>query len=207
MSNALPRSLQRALARGKVDLADPAVTLELLKLDAVVGVTGFFDETGQHHVDGHSMRVLSLDRRRFVRLRHRSPAGWLGESRPQRRRDHCARAAARAGGQLLGADVATVRTVLNSWGPGRSDADVVPGWQGVPTGRQIGVSADSAGVRARGRQPAHLDRMGRRAVLECVRRDSRDARQGTFFDPRLDDATRFPIAARERFGHVVPKRT
>jgi cytochrome c peroxidase len=27
--------------------------------------------------------------------------------------------------------------------------------------------------------------------------------KGTFFDPRLDDATRFPIAARERFGHVV----
>ena len=26
--------------------------------------------------------------------------------------------------------------------------------------------------------------------------------QGTFIDPRLDDATRFPIAAREKFGHV-----
>ena len=26
--------------------------------------------------------------------------------------------------------------------------------------------------------------------------------KGTFFDPRLDDASQFPIAARERFGHV-----
>ena len=26
--------------------------------------------------------------------------------------------------------------------------------------------------------------------------------KGTFYDPRLDDAERFPIAARERFGHV-----
>jgi cytochrome c peroxidase len=26
--------------------------------------------------------------------------------------------------------------------------------------------------------------------------------QGTFFDPRLDDAARFPVAARNRFGHV-----
>jgi len=25
---------------------------------------------------------------------------------------------------------------------------------------------------------------------------------GTFFDPRLDDATKFPVAARARFGHV-----
>ena len=31
---ALPRSLQRDIARGKVNLKDPAVTLELLKLDA-----------------------------------------------------------------------------------------------------------------------------------------------------------------------------
>ena len=26
--------------------------------------------------------------------------------------------------------------------------------------------------------------------------------QGTFYDPRLDDATRFPVAAAHRFGHV-----
>jgi hypothetical protein len=26
---------------------------------------------------------------------------------------------------------------------------------------------------------------------------------GSFFDPRLDDATRFPIAAKNHFGHVV----
>jgi hypothetical protein len=28
--------------------------------------------------------------------------------------------------------------------------------------------------------------------------------KGTFYDPRLDDATRFPIAAREGFGHLRP---
>ena len=27
--------------------------------------------------------------------------------------------------------------------------------------------------------------------------------KGTFYDPRLDDATRFPIAAREKLGHVT----
>ncbi len=44
---ALPRSLQRNIARGKVNLNDPAVTLELLKLDAVLGLTGIFDERGR----------------------------------------------------------------------------------------------------------------------------------------------------------------
>src|SRR5215207_5180885 len=40
---ALPKSLQNQLRKGRVDLNDPAVTLALLKLNAVVGVTGFFN--------------------------------------------------------------------------------------------------------------------------------------------------------------------
>src|SRR5262249_46341435 len=38
--DALPRSLRKQLRRGQVDLHDPATTLALLQLDAVVGVTG-----------------------------------------------------------------------------------------------------------------------------------------------------------------------
>jgi len=40
--DALPASVLNALRSGKVNLDDPAVTLTLLKLNAVVGVTGFF---------------------------------------------------------------------------------------------------------------------------------------------------------------------
>src|SRR5262245_49285417 len=45
--NALPHSLRNDLRHKRVDLDDPATTLALLKLDAVVGVRGFFDERGQ----------------------------------------------------------------------------------------------------------------------------------------------------------------
>ena len=41
------KAMWTALARGKVDLKDPATTLELLKLDAVVGLTGIFDNRGR----------------------------------------------------------------------------------------------------------------------------------------------------------------
>ena len=44
---ALPRSLVRSLRAGEVDLTDPAVTLALLRLDAVVGVKGSFSESGE----------------------------------------------------------------------------------------------------------------------------------------------------------------
>jgi hypothetical protein len=38
---ALPRSVVRALQCGKLNLDDPAVTLDLLRAGAVLGVTGF----------------------------------------------------------------------------------------------------------------------------------------------------------------------
>ena len=44
---ALPREIIAALRAGQVDLTDPAVTVELLRLNAVVGVRGKVSETGQ----------------------------------------------------------------------------------------------------------------------------------------------------------------
>src|SRR6201988_3747052 len=44
---ALPRSLVKALRAGEVDLTDPAVTIELLRLNAVVGVRGKVSNTGE----------------------------------------------------------------------------------------------------------------------------------------------------------------
>lgn len=44
--DALPANLVEQLKAGQVNLDDPAVTLALLKLKAVVGVTGFFNQQG-----------------------------------------------------------------------------------------------------------------------------------------------------------------
>ena len=44
---ALPRGVIEALKAGQVNLNDPAVTVELLRLNAVVGVRGKVNETGQ----------------------------------------------------------------------------------------------------------------------------------------------------------------
>lgn len=44
---ALPPAVIEALRAGHVDLTDPAVTIELLRLNAVVGVKGTVSETGQ----------------------------------------------------------------------------------------------------------------------------------------------------------------
>ena len=44
---ALPPAVVKALADGKVNLKDPAVTVELLRLNAVVGVKGTVDDKGE----------------------------------------------------------------------------------------------------------------------------------------------------------------
>src|SRR5690606_36549142 len=45
-ADALPQSLKDAITAGEVDLADPATTVALLKLDAVVGVMGQVETLG-----------------------------------------------------------------------------------------------------------------------------------------------------------------
>ena len=192
----------RALARGKLDLNDPGVTLELLKLDAVVGITGFFDGAG--HVTSMGIQCAfchsTVDDSFAKGIGHRRD-GWANRDLNvgaivalAPRLDPVAK--------LLGADVATVRTVLNSWGPGRFDASLfVDGKAFRPDGKSASVLIPPAfglagvnlhtwtgwgGVSHWNAFVANLEMHG----------------QGTFFDPRLDDAARFPIAARERFGHV-----
>ena len=45
-ADALPEELVEKLRKGDVDLGSPATTLSLLRLNAVVGLTGFFDSSG-----------------------------------------------------------------------------------------------------------------------------------------------------------------
>lgn len=200
--DALPRSLVKAITRGKVDLQDPATTLELLKLDAVVGITGFFDDKG---------RITSMGIQ--CALCHStvddSFAPGIG-----RRRDGWANRDLNVGAivalaprlesvaSLLGTDVATVRSVLNSWGPGKYDAVLfVDGKAFRPDGKSGAVLIPPAfglagvnlhtwtgwgGVSHWNAFVANLEMHGK----------------GTFYDPRLDDATRFPVAARAGFGDV-----
>src|SRR6478735_4126311 len=200
--DALPRQVLRDLARGKVDLDDPAVTLELLKLDAVVGVTGIFDERGRITSMGIQCSLChsTVDNSFAPGIGHRRD-GWAN-------RDLNVGAIVslaprlEAVANLLGTNVATVRAVLNSWGPGRFDAVLfLDGKAFRPDGKSASVLIPPAfglagvnlhtwtgwgGVSHWNALVANLEMHGK----------------GTFFDPRLDDSAKFPIAARERFGHV-----
>ncbi|HEU4414030.1 MAG TPA: hypothetical protein VFT65_04540, partial [Candidatus Angelobacter sp.] len=122
--DALPPALVAQIAAGKVNLNDPAVTLALLKLNAVVGVTGFFNPDGTLKSMGIQCALChsTVDNAFAPGIGHRLD-GWAN-------RDLNVGAIVGLAPNLqpvadvLGVDVPTVQAVLNSWGPGKFDAEL-----------------------------------------------------------------------------------
>jgi hypothetical protein len=204
-ADALPRELLRAIRAGAVDLTDPANTLALLRANAVVGLTGFFDggrlssvgiQCSLCHSDVDNRVAPGIGRRRD---------GW-----PNRDLNVGAIIALAPDlspvTNLLGVDDATLRAVLRAWGPGRFDASVFLDGKAVrPDGKTAAVMIPAAfglagvnlhtntgwgGVSHWNAFVANLEMHG----------------QGTFYDPRLNDEVRFPVAARAGFGNVRVER-
>ena len=123
-ADALPADLVAQVKEGKVDLDDPATTLALLKLNAVVGVTGRFDSQGRLSSIGIQCAFChsTVDDSFMPGIGHRLD-GWPNRDlnvggivslapNPKPLADQ------------LGVDVATLKKVLASWGPGKYDAEL-----------------------------------------------------------------------------------
>src|SRR5690606_15913161 len=138
--DALPQRVVQALRRGRVDLGDPAVTLSLLSLDAVVGVRGFFDDGGNLESVGITCALChSTVDDSFAPGIGRRLDGW-----PNRDLDVGAIIAAAPDlsffASLLGVPEDTVREVLLGWGPGRFDAHLsLDGQPATPDGETAAV--------------------------------------------------------------------
>ena len=199
---ALPPSVLRALQAGQVDLDDPAVTLDLLRLDAVLGVKGFFDPSGTLASVGIRCALChsTVDDSFAPSIGNRLD-GW-----PNRDLDVGQIVALAPSVQpiatLLGTTDDVVRRVLKSWGPGKFDAELVLDGRAF---KSNGVSGATLIPPAFGLAGVNLHTWTGwgsipywNAFVAIIEMHG----QGTFFDPRLDDAQKFPIAAANRFGHI-----
>ncbi len=200
-SDALPKSLIAALKNGQVNLDDPATTLALLKLNAVVGVTGFFNDGKMSSIGiqcalCHSTVDDSLAPGIGKRL-----DGW-----PNRDLNVGAIVNLAPNLQpltdLLGVDDATVRRVLATWGPGKFDAELLmDGKAFQPNGR----SAATLLPAAYGLAGVNLHTYGGWGSVthwNAFVANLEMHGKGTFYDPRLNNPDQFPIAARAGFGNV-----
>ena len=199
-TEALPAELVAQIKAGKVDLDDPATTLALLKLDAVVGVTGKFDKAGRIQSMGiqcafcHSNVDDSFAPGIGKRL-----DGWAN-------RDLNVGAIVALAPNLkpftdlLGVDVATVKKVLASWGPGRYDAELDKDGKAFrPDGKQAGTLIPPAFGLA-GVNLSTWTGFGSMPYWNAYVAVTQMHGTGTFFDKRFADRinTLFPRRAAPR---------
>src|SRR5207248_2213910 len=103
---------------------------------------------------------------------------------------------------LLMTDVATVKKALLAWGPGKFDAELFLDGKGF---RPDGKTAATLIPDAFGLVGVNLHTYtgwGSVTYWNAFVANLEMHGKGTFFDPRLDDARKFPIAAKNKFGHL-----
>ena len=218
-SDALPASVIAAIKAGMVNLDDPAVTLQLIKQNAVLGVIGFFNNNslssigftcavchstvndsiapgiGQR-IDGLANRDLNLGAI-VASAPNLQPFVELLKLAPQD----------------AGITVDDVRKVLKGWGPGKFDAELfLDGKASNPQQITNGVVTDTnvSGAtllpNARGLSGHNLytwtGGWGTVTYWNALVANLELHGVGTFFDERFDNANQFPIAAAAKLGHV-----
>jgi len=201
-SEALPSDVQAQIKNGTANLDDPATTLALLKLKAVVGVTGIFDASGTLTSMGIQCALChsTVDDGFSAGIGKRLD-GWAN-------RDLNVGAIVAlspdlsAVANLLAVDQGAVRTVLNAWGPGKFDAELLLDGKGFrPDGGSSAVLIPPAFGLA-GVNLATWTGFGSVTYWNAFVANIEMHGKGTFSDARLNDATQFPVAAEAGFASI-----
>lgn len=234
-ADALPPNLLAQLQHGSVNLDDPAVTLMLLKLNAVVGLTGFFDLSGKLQSIGiqcalcHSTVDASRPELCSGVITPNPGTGCVG-----RRLDGWASRDLNVGAIVAlapdlsafvtllsvtqpGITQSDVRAVLNSWGPGKFDAELILDGKafnaqqvtdGIVTGTHVpGATLIPPAFGLGGVNLHTWTGWGSVPHWNAFVANLEMHGKGRFWDPRLNNAAQFPIAAHFGFGdlpHISP---
>ena len=202
-AEALPADLVEQIKQGKVDLDDPATTLALVKLNAVVGVKAFLTP------DGSGMKSIGINCALCHSTVDDSFAPGIGhrlDGWPNRDLDVGAIVASApdlsAFKKLLGVPEPTVRKVLQSWGPGKFDAQLVlDGKAFRPDGKPAATINPAAFGLAGVNNHTWTGSWGNVTYWNAFVSNLEMHGKGTFFDPRLDHKKKYPVAAKAGLGH------
>jgi cytochrome c5 len=200
----LPQSVKDGITKKTLNLGDPATTLSLLDLDAVVGVKGFSNGQGGLKAVGITCALChsTVDDSFAPGIGHRRD-GWAN-------RDLNVGAIVNLSpdlssvARLLGVPESAVRTVLQSWGPGKFDAELFI--DGKATNAATGKSSATLIPAAYGLAGVNLHTYtgwGSVTYWNAFVANLEMHGKGTFFDPRLTgNPAQFPVAAQAGFGNA-----
>lgn len=202
--DAVPAALAKQLKAGKVDLDDPASTIALLKANAVVGVVAFANPDG-------SVKSMGLTCALCHSTVDDSFAPGIGK-----RLDGWANRDLNVGAivalapnpkpftDVLGVDVATLKKVLGSWGPGCYDAELDKDGKALrPDGKRactlIPPAFGLAGVNLH-----TWTGYGGVPYWNAYVAATQMHGSGTFFDARLANKEQFAVAAKSGSHNTRP---
>jgi cytochrome c5 len=206
-ATAIPSNVAAAIKNGKVNLDDPAVTLSLLKLNAVVGVKAFFNQDGSLQSIGLTCAVChpTVDDSFAPGIGNRLD-GW-----PNQDLNVGAIVAAAPNltplEQSLHVDEATLKQVLLGWGPGKFNAELDLDGKAIgPDGTPGSAATRIPSAFGKDGQNLHTWEGGWGTVSywNAFVANLEMHGLGNFFDPRLDNSAKFPLAAAAGFGHTHP---
>ena len=198
----IPADVAAAIKAGKVNLDDPAVTLTLLQLNAVVGVKGTFNNNKNLVYVGITCASChsTVDNAFTSGIGHRLD-GWAN-------RDLNVGAIISMAPNLkpltdaLGVDIATVKKVLASWGPGKFDAELnLDGKAFRPDGKPSATLIPEAFGHAGHNLHTWTGGWGDVTYWNAYVANLELSGQGNFFDERFNDAKKYPVAAKAGFGN------
>ena len=201
-AEALSPSTLQAIRRGRVNLNDPAVTIALLEANAVVGVSAKRGRDGGLQSVGIQCALChsTVDDSVAAGIGRRLD-GW-----PNRDLNVGAIIALApdlsAVANLLQTDQSTVRTVLASWGPGKFDAQLFLDGKAFRPDKKTAATLLPAAFGLAGVNLHTYTGWGGVPHWNAFVANLEMHGQGTFLDSRLNDATRFPVAARAGFAEV-----
>jgi hypothetical protein len=204
---AVPKEVAEGIKNGKVNLDDSANTLALLKANAVVGVTGFFEK------DGKALKAVGIQCAlchstvddAFLPGIGRRLDGW-----PNRDLDIGAIIALapdlKPFVDLLQVSEADVKKAISAWGPGKFDAELnLDGKAFRPDGKTAATLNPAAFGLAGVNNHTWTGAWGTVSYWNAYVGNLEMHGKGNFFDPRLDDAAKYPVAARTKQGHKQDK--
>ena len=202
-AEALPASLVTDISAGQVDLNDPATTVALLKLDAVVGLKGSFDVDGKLISLGVTCAVChSTVDDSFAPGIGKRLDGWAN-------RDLNVGAIlsltdnAKPVADLLKVDEATLRSVLAAWGPGKYDAVLFLDGKAVRPDGTIKPNLIPSAYGMQGIELTTYTGWGDISYWNNMVAVNEMHGTGNFSDPRINNADKYPVATENGLYNVT----
>jgi hypothetical protein len=202
-ADALPPDVVSGIKSGTIKLTDPATTLSLLKLNAVVGVKGNFNQGGVLQ----SIGITCASCHSTVDNSFAPGIGKRLDAWPNRDLNVGAIISLTDNAQpvanMLHTDESTLRKVLSLWGPGKFPAILFMDGKAFRPDGKIASNLIPAAFGLKGIDLATYTGWGDISYWNAFVANLEMHGKGNFSDSRLNNPAKYPIAVENQFYNVV----